>query len=87
VAWRLGEPALRARAPDVDIDAAQDLQRSVLEDVVIGMRGPIRRERGDLLVLEARDLTSDRSEYEARAVSLQLLEQVQQLERWSHRSP
>ena len=47
---------------DIDRRAAQDLERSVLEDVAVRMGGPVSSERRDLLVLEPLDLRTERLE-------------------------
>src|SRR5262249_26869116 len=47
---------------DIDHRAAQDLERSVREDVAVRMGGPVSSERRDLLVLEPLDLRTERLE-------------------------
>src|SRR5262249_62176971 len=50
------------RGAHVDRRPAQDLERSVLEDVEVRMGGPVPGERRDLLVLEPLDLGAERLE-------------------------
>src|SRR5262249_30934247 len=50
--------------PDVDRDTAENLQRAVFIDIVIGVRDPISGERLDLLLLELFDLRAERLEDE-----------------------
>jgi hypothetical protein len=55
-------PAARARTSISDLDASEDHQRPVLEDVETRMRDAVTGEHRDLLVLQPLDLRNERLE-------------------------